>query len=580
MVVLIRHGGAIALHTSSSLSRHINKQCSSVVLGMTELFFLIEVFIFMLRIINFRVSISQKQSLDDLLCKKMPALTNNIINIKVVRKAVDARKKPNIVFVYTLFVEVRNEDEILRKLKNNKDVSKMEFPVPEEIIHGKIKLQERPIIVGFGPAGMLAALYLAREGYRPIVLERGQDADTRTKDVEEFWRIGNLKPNSNVQFGEGGAGTFSDGKLTTRVTHPRLHEIAKYFVDFGAPEEILFKHKPHVGTDILRRMVINLRRQIISWGGEVRFNSTVTELIIENNYVKGVKINNDEIIYGSHVFMGIGHSARDTYEMLYNKNVEMISKPLAIGVRIEHPQDLIDRSQYGTAAKDVGLGAAEYALVYHDEPSGRTAYTFCMCPGGNVVASASEEGGLVTNGMSCYARNSGIANSALVVSVGPEDYGEHPLAGVEFQRRWEKLAYELGGSNFKAPAQRVGDFLRDEISSDINSKDLFTYKPGVIGADLRKCLPDYVTEVIKRALPYFGRKLKGFDDAQACMTGVETRTSAPLRILRNKEFESLSTRGLYPIGEGAGYAGGIMSAALDGAEAAISFMKEFAPWQE
>lgn len=533
----------------------------------------------MLRIINFRVDVKNKNPLEALLVHKFPVLKDQIQEIHVVRRAVDARKKPHITFVYTLFVAVQNEAVVMKKLGRDKNVSTMEPIEPEPIVHGDQVLKERPVVVGFGPAGMLAAFYLAREGYRPIVLERGQDVDQRSHDVETFWQTGEFKAESNVQFGEGGAGTFSDGKLTTRVTHPRLHEIAKYFVQFGAPQEILYKHKPHVGTDVLRGMVKAMREQIIAWGGEVRFGAKLTKLQLAANQVVGVEVNDEEIIPTSLVLAGVGHSARDTYEMLYNTGIAMESKPFAVGVRIEHPQSMIDISQYGIEPAELGLGAAEYSVVYHDKETGRTAYSFCMCPGGEVVASASEDGHVVTNGMSLYARASGVANSALVVTVGPDDFGTHPLGGVAFQREWEKKAFELGGHDYKAPLQTVGDFLARQKGTvpEGNSAAPHSYRPGVVAADLHECLPTYVTDVMERALPYFGRRIKGFDEPQICMTGVETRTSSPLRILRDDDRQSPTVKGLYPMGEGAGYAGGIMSAALDGAETAIRVMVAYKP---
>lgn len=533
----------------------------------------------MLRIINFRVNVKNKNPLEALLVHKFPVLKDQIQEIHVVRRAVDARKKPHITFVYTLFVAVQNEVVVMKKLGRDKNVSTMEPIEPEPIVHGEQVLKERPVVVGFGPAGMLAAFYLAREGYRPIVLERGQDVDQRSHDVETFWQTGEFKAESNVQFGEGGAGTFSDGKLTTRVTHPRLHEIAKYFVQFGAPQEILYKHKPHVGTDVLRGMVKAMREQIIAWGGEVRFGAKLTKLQLAANQVVGVEVNDEEIIPTSLVLAGVGHSARDTYEMLYNTGIAMESKPFAVGVRIEHPQSMIDISQYGIEPAELGLGAAEYSVVYHDKETGRTAYSFCMCPGGEVVASASEDGHVVTNGMSLYARASGVANSALVVTVGPDDFGNHPLGGVAFQREWEKKAFELGGHDYKAPLQTVGDFLARQKGTvpEGNAAAPHSYRPGVVAADLHECLPTYVTDVMERALPYFGRRIKGFDEPQICMTGVETRTSSPLRILRDDDRQSPTVKGLYPMGEGAGYAGGIMSAALDGAETAIRVMVAYKP---
>lgn len=529
----------------------------------------------MIRIINLRVAVTVSSSIEEIVEKKYPPLRGHIERIHVVRRAVDARKKPNIVFVYTLLVEAQQETQIIKKLGKNKDVTLFTPEDPEPIVIGNVPLAHRPVVMGFGPAGMLAAFYLAREGYRPIVLERGQDVDTRSVDVETFWRTGQFKPESNVQFGEGGAGTFSDGKLTTRITHPRLHEISKYFVDFGAPEEILYKHKPHVGTDKLRHMVKAMRQRIIEWGGEVRFGAKVTDLFIEHDRIVGVEVNGDERIDTTIVLAGVGHSARDTYEMLYHRNVDMTAKPFAIGVRIEHPQSLIDHSQYGVDPESLGLGAAEYSLVYHDKETGRTAYSFCMCPGGQVVASASELGGVVTNGMSLYARDSGVANSAIVVNVGPDDFGQHPLDGIAFQREWERKAYELGGSNFDAPAQTVGSFLGLDNAPSI-ADSVHSYEPHIVDRDLHDCLPPYVTSVLERALPYWGHRIKGFDGEHICMTGVETRTSAPLRMGRNEQRISPTVHGFYPMGEGAGYAGGIMSAALDGAETAIACMSVYA----
>lgn len=530
----------------------------------------------MIRLINFRVSVSVKMDLRALLEKKFPPLRGLIEHIHIVRRAVDARKKPNIFFVYTLFLEVAQEKQVIKKLSKDKNFSLMNPEEPEAVVHGNKSLSNPPVVVGFGPAGMLAAFYLAREGYRPIVLERGQDVDQRTADVEEFWKTGHFKAESNVQFGEGGAGTFSDGKLTTRVTHPRLHEIAQYFVDFGAPQEILYKHKPHVGTDILRDMVKGMRQQIIEWGGQVRFGAKLTDLIIEDGSIKGLIVNDSERIDTSAVLVAVGHSARDTYQMFHQRGIDMIAKAFAIGVRIEHPQSLIDRSQYGVEPEELGLGAAEYSLVYHDKETERTCYSFCMCPGGQVVASASEDGYLVTNGMSLYARDSGLANSAIVVTVGPDDFGHDPLAGVAFQREWEEKAYRLGGSSYKAPIQTVGAFLRNRVE-EIPETARYSYSPGVVASNMRDCLPTYVTDVMARALPYFGRRIKGFDNEDICMTGVETRTSAPLRIQRNDDRVSPTLKGFYPMGEGAGYAGGIMSAALDGAETAILFMSHYAP---
>ncbi|MDF2572105.1 MAG: dependent oxidoreductase family protein, partial [Sporomusa sp.] len=395
------------------------------------------------------------------------------------------------------------------------------------------------------------------------------------KDIADFWRTGKLDEISNVQFGEGGAGTFSDGKLTTRVTDPRMAEVLNIMTAAGAPPEIKYLHKPHIGTDKLREVVKNIRNQIIKLGGDVKFESQLTAVDSKDGRLTSITIN-DKNYPCEVLFLAIGHSARDTYQMLYERRIAMEAKSFAIGVRIEHPQELIDQAQYGISAGHPRLGAADYALVYQDKAAGRAAYSFCMCPGGLVVAAASEVGGVVTNGMSLYKRDSGIANSALAVNVNPVDYGPHVLDGIEFQRRYERLAFALGGQNYAAPAQTVGDFLAGKSGS---SKYLITpsYRPGIVPADLRQCLPEFVTATLARALPDFGRKIRGFDHANAVMTGVETRTSAPVRLTRGKDFVSINTAGLYPVGEGAGYAGGIMSAALDGMNAAISFIEEYKP---
>jgi hypothetical protein len=421
---------------------------------------------------------------------------------------------------------------------------------------------------------MLAALTLAQHGYCPLVLERGRDVDSRTRDVAKFWQDGHFNRASNVQFGEGGAGTFSDGKLTTRVQDPRMQQVLDIFIAAGAPEEIRYVHKPHIGTDKLRHMVKSIRRRIIALGGQVEFEAQVTDIDIQDGQLKGLTVNENRYIPCSVALVGIGHSARDTYELLQRRAIAMEAKAFAIGVRIEHPQELIDKAQYGLAAGHAQLGAADYALVYHDKSNGRTAYSFCMCPGGLVVAASSEVGGVVTNGMSLYQRDSGMANSALVVNVNPEDCGDEVLSGVEFQRKYEALAFKAGGGNYCAPVQLVSDFLTGQ-SGDERSLTKPSYRPGVVAADLRLCLPEFVTTTLAHALPEFDCKIKGFAHPQAAMTGVETRTSAPVRLLRDCDYMSTSTKGLYPIGEGAGYAGGIMSASLDGLNAAIVVIKEY-----
>ena len=515
----------------------------------------------MLRVQEIKLSLDEDEKLLKVkLAKKLRISQESILSYRIFKKSIDARKKNDIHFVYTLDVELKNEDKVL-KMYSSKGILK----VPnvghkyEKIAPQNIK---RPVIVGTGPAGLFAGLALSRMGYRPILLERGKSVDERVVDVESFWHEGKLNTESNVQFGEGGAGTFSDGKLTTLVNDPRSRIVLEEFVEAGAPEEILYINKPHIGTDILRDVVKNIRKTIISLGGEVRFNSKVTDLIVKDNQVIGVKINDEEIIDCDKVLLALGHSARDTFQMLYNKGVEIAQKGFSIGVRIEHAQSLINERQYGEFAKHEKLGAADYKLSRHFD-NGRSAYTFCMCPGGMVIAAASEENMVVTNGMSLHARNMKNANSALLVGVTPEDYeDEHPLAGVEFQRKWERLAFIAGGRNYKAPAQKVGDFLKDIPSENIGEINP-TYNLGVTMTDLRQCLPEYVIDTLKKALVAFDKNINGFANPDAVMTGVETRSSSPIRIKRDESFQS-NIKGLYPIGEGAGYAGGIMSAAIDG----------------
>ncbi len=435
----------------------------------------------------------------------------------------------------------------------------------------KSKPKNRPLIVGTGPAGLFTAWKLTCSGLPPLILERGKEVPARVKDVDRFWEEGILDEESNVQFGEGGAGTFSDGKLYTRLNNPRVSEILEVFVRFGAPPEVQYLQRPHIGTDRLRRIMPAMRRFLREKGAEFRFQAKVTGLKIAKGRIEGVYINEREEVQGSVLFLALGNSARDTFGMLCHAGVAMEPKPFAIGLRVEHPQRLIDRVQYGPSAGHPRLPPAEYQLTYRTS-KGRGVYSFCMCPGGAVIGSSSERGRMVTNGMSYFRRNSPWANSALVVSVGKEDFrASHPLAGVEFQQRWEEKAFQWGGGNFRAPAQAVLEFLGGKEPGCIKKS---SFRPGVTPARLDECLPGFVAESLREAIPYFDRKIRGFSSPEAVLMGVETRTSSPIRILRGDDFQSQNVQGLLPIGEGSGYSGGIVSSALDGMKAAEAFLKQ------
>ncbi|VBB04888.1 Hypothetical protein LUCI_0094 [Lucifera butyrica] len=529
----------------------------------------------MLRINNLRVSLTDDTDLKTLAARRLKLPPGAIAGVEIVRRALDARRKQNISFVYSLDVTLTvAEGQVLSRLRGDRDIAVTAISPPEELVPGSAVLDGRPVVIGAGPAGLLAAYTLARHGYRPLLLERGRDVDARTRDVAQFWQTGQFNPVSNVQFGEGGAGTFSDGKLTTRVTDPYMREVLDIFIAAGAPAAIRYVHKPHIGTDQLRRVVKKIRQEILAMGGEVKFETQVTGLVVKDGKLTGLTLNHNETVSCPLALVAIGHSARDTYEMLYRQGVTMEPKAFAIGVRIEHFQEIIDKAQYGPMAGHPKLGPADYALVYHDRRNGRTAYSFCMCPGGVVVAAASEAGGVVANGMSLYSRDSGLANSALVVNVNPADCGAHVLSGIEFQRRYEKLAFTCAGENYYAPVQTVGDFLgmQGQNGSFLCEP---SYRPGTVPVDLHRCLPRFVTDTLAGALPDFGRKIEGFDHPAAVLTGVETRTSAPVRLVRQPDYVSAGLEGLYPIGEGAGYAGGIMSAALDGLRAAMAVIKKY-----
>jgi uncharacterized protein len=531
-----------------------------------------------IRISNINISIEDDSELKTIASKELKVDPKEIKSVQITKQSIDARKKANIKLVYTLDVNLHSDEKRLAAKLKSKDVTLVEKEQEESLVMGDKELSSSPVVIGTGPAGIFCGLTLARYGYRPIILERGQDVDTRTKDVHHFWEGKGFSPKSNVQFGEGGAGTFSDGKLTTRIKKERRsHVMLEELVKAGAPEEIMYSGKPHIGTDILKEVVKNIRHTIISLGGEVRFDSLVTDVIIKDSKLQGLIVNGDTEIDCEAAIFAIGHSARDTYQMLYDRGADMILKPFSIGVRIEHPQMLIDKSQYGEFGGHKKLGAADYQLVFKSNKTGRTAYSFCMCPGGLVVASSSEEGGVVTNGMSEYKRDRENANSAFVVSVEPGDYGsDHPLGGVEFQRKWETLAFKHGGGDYHAPAQLLEDFIKNRPSKKLGSVNP-SYRPGVVPTDIRQCLPQYVTDTMVDALDDFDRKIKGFKMGDALLTGVETRTSAPLRIVRDETYQSTSIKGLYPAGEGAGYAGGIVSAGVDGIKVAEEIIKKYRP---
>lgn len=519
----------------------------------------------MIQVSNIKVKLDQDK--DDVIRNTVKKLTTKTTDYIVVRESLDARK--DIVFVYTINVNIDKKDI----LKN----CRLDYKIVEEVkdenpIFGDIKLRTRPVITGFGPAGIFAALELAQNGYRPIVFEQGNDVDTRTDDVSKFWEKGELNPNSNVQFGEGGAGSFSDGKLTTRIKDKNAKKVIETFYKFGAPEEILYASKPHIGTDILIDVVKNIREEIKRLGGEIYFSQKLQDIEIENKRVKSITVNNKKIDTDV-VVLAIGHSSRETFRMIYGKNISIKSKPFAVGFRIEHPQIAVDKAQFKENYNHPKLKASEYHLT-HMSSQGRGCYTFCMCPGGRVIASSSDYGQVVVNGMSYHARDLENANSAILCTVTPEDFDDNPLSAMEFQEEIEHKAFELGGKNYFAPIQKVGDYIRRKITKEIGKVEP-SYEPGYVFARLDELYPEFIYESISEAIMQMGKKLKGFDMEDAILTGVETRTSSPIRIVRNDELESENTLGLYPCGEGAGYAGGIVSAAVDGIKVAKSIMKKY-----
>lgn len=519
----------------------------------------------MIRITELRLPLEHPHdALPAAIMERLGITPADLLDFSVFKRGYDARKRDAIVLVYTIDATLRDEAGILTKFAGDQHVK----PAPDTTYKFAAKapenLQQRPLIVGFGPCGIMAGLVLAQMGFRPIILERGKKVRERTKDTWGLWRKNQLNPESNVQFGEGGAGTFSDGKLYSQIKDPKHYgrKVLTEFVKAGAPEEILYVSKPHIGTFRLVKMVENIRAEIESLGGEIRFQQQVTDVLIENGHLRGVVLASGEEIRSDYVILALGHSARDTFKMLYERGVFMEQKPFSVGFRIEHPQTLIDQARFGKYAGNELLGAADYKIVHHAK-NGRSVYSFCMCPGGQVVAATSEPGRVVTNGMSQYSRAERNANAGIVVGITPEDFPGGPLAGIDFQRQWETRAFELGGGTYEAPGQLVGDFVKGIKSTQLGSVEP-SYQPGVHLTDLSTSLPAYVIEAIREALPAFERQIKGFSMYDAVLTGVETRTSSPLRITRGQDLQSLNVKGLYPAGEGAGYAGGILSAGVDG----------------
>ncbi len=524
----------------------------------------------MLRLNEIRLDIDHSEDeLKNAILKALGIGIEALRDYKVRKRSVDARKRHTLFFTYSIDVSVEDEARLLQRYGPQGKISRAQDTEYRLVGYAPDKLPARPVVVGAGPCGIFSALMLARMGFRPLLIERGRRVRERVQDVARFWNTGVLNPASNALFGEGGAGAFSDGKLTTQIKdrRNRCRKVLEELVDAGAPREILYLNKPHIGTDRLIDVIGGLRERIVSLGGEVRFEKRVDGIRTEGGRIRGVLLDTGEEIRSDQVVFAIGHSARDTYEMLLKKGVALEPKSFSVGLRIEHPQEMIDGIQYGRYAGNPRLGAADYKLSQHCS-NGRSVYTFCMCPGGSVIAATSEEGCVVTNGMSSYARNNRNGNSALLVGVSPSDYpGEGPLTGIAFQRQWERKAYDLGGGDYRAPIQLVGDFLASQPSKSLGDIRP-SYRPGVTLCDLTLSLPPYAVDALREAIPVFDRKIRGFSRYDAVLAGVETRSSSPVRIVRDTNMESISIRGLYPAGEGAGYAGGIISAAVDGIKAA------------
>lgn len=547
----------------------------------------------MLEIRNIKLKLEEDESeLNAKIGKKLGIGPGDISIKKILRRSIDARNKADIEFVYNLLVDIDGGKNKIKKWADafGTDLKEYSFEKEEAIHYGFKRLSGRVVVVGAGPAGMFSALELARNGYKPLLIERGEKVEERDLSVEKFFASGTLNSNSNIQFGEGGAGTYSDGKLTTRIKDVRCDKVFKTFVQMGAPHEIEFSHKPHIGTDILREVVKRIRDEIIRCGGEILFNTKLTDINIVDGKIKSVRLENtkqnsfnslrkdkeEDLIDVGALILAIGHSSRDTYEMLKERTVAMEPKPFAIGLRIEHSREMINQSQYGKFSTHPKLGAADYSLAMRSETTGRSAYSFCMCPGGYVVGAASEEEQVVVNGMSEYKRDANNSNSAIVVNVNPEDFGGGILDGVRFQRHWEKRAFISGGGEYFAPGESVKSFMGIPEKDKTNIGLVPTYKPGVKIANLEEVLPTYVISTLRDGLKDFEKRIKGFASGNGFLTGVETRTSAPVRILRDTDLKSINIGNLYPAGEGAGYAGGIVSASVDGIKCAEALMKMYA----
>jgi uncharacterized protein len=519
---------------------------------------------FLLR--NFTLSPHDDEScLPELVAMQLGLSPSQLLDFRIVRKGVDARKKPRVKLVYTVSFSLNDEASFRDRIGTPAVPAELEWkqePVPT--LFTPVRTQEKIVIVGSGPAGLFAALRLAEYGLSATIIERGQPVEQRARDVQQFWKNGILDPESNVQFGEGGAGTFSDGKLTSRSRDPLVPWVLERLADFGAQPSVRYLAKPHIGTDRLRQVVSNIRRHLLGNGFPVRFGCRLTDIIVQNGRCTAVIANDNEELPCDRLILATGHSARDTYELLHRHTVPLERKAFAMGLRVEHPQALIDSIQYG-GKRHPNLPAADYAVAWNNADSGRSAYSFCMCPGGVVVASASEEGGVVTNGMSGQLRNSPFANSALVVNITEADFDSSgPLAGIHFQRHWERQAFSAGGGGFRAPAQSLLSFMGLPGKGTLSS----SYRPGIVEADLEQVLPAYVISTLREGIAAFNNRLRGFISSEATLIGIESRTSSPVRVVRDSHYESIGMRGLYPAGEGAGYSGGIMSSAIDGVKIA------------